>query len=205
MTAGFEVSSFYVISVSAMFILLAAAAVSDVRTRHIPVYCSFTLLLLSFVFLIHEGQYFLVSYYLLAVFSSGSRKLKMFLFIGAVIVFANTGNSAGPLIFGLAAVDFLFALRIIGGGDAKILFSMLAFGYRSWIMEISISAVTLIAGFVQIFRFYGFRYFFSRINSAIGHLKSCTVESDQERIRIPFAALLPVSFLLYLFVSFSKL
>ncbi len=205
MTAGFDVTPFHVISASIMFILLTAAAAADVRTRHIPVYCSYGLLLLSFIFLIRDKQYILAVYYMLAVFSTGNKKMKMVLFTGAVIVFANSGSSASPLVFGLAAADFLFALRIIGGGDAQILFSLLGFGYRNWIMGISVASVTFIAGSVLIFSSYGFKGAVSRANPAIGHLKSCTVESDRERIRIPFAALLPFSFLLYLFVSFSKL
>ena len=204
MTAGFEVTPFYLFSASFMFILLAVSACADVKTKQIPVSCSYTLLLLSFIVLIHDGQYLPAAYYLLAVLSSGSRKMKTLLFTGAVIVWANSGNSAVPLIFGLAAADFLFALRIIGGGDAKLLFALLAFGCRNWIMGISISSVTLIAGCVMIFRIFGFRKAVSRMNSAADHLKSCTVGSDPERIRIPFAALLPFSFLLYLFVSFSK-
>lgn len=205
MTSGFEITVFHVITVSVMFTLLAAAAVSDVRTKQIPKYCSFSLLLLSFIFLIYEKQYLLATYYLIAIFSSGRRTMKILLFTGAVIVFANSNNSASPLIFVLCAADFLFALRIIGGGDAKLLFSLLAFGYRNWIMGICISSVTFAAGFILIFRSRGFSNVFSRISTALDHLKSCTVESDQERIRIPFAALLPMSFLLYLFVSFSKL
>ena len=205
MTEGFAAAPFYVITASIMFILLTVSAAADMRTKHIPVYCSYGLLMLSFIFLIRERQYVLAAYYLLAVFSTGNKKLKMLLFTGAIIVFANSGNSASPLIFGLATADFLFALRIISGGDAQLLFSLLAFGYGNWKMGISVSAVILIAGTVLIFRRCGFRKAVSRLDAAMNHLKSCSVECDNERIRIPFAALLPVSFLLYLFVSFSKL
>ena len=43
-----------------------------------------------------------------------------------------------------------------------------------------------------------------RILTAASNMRPGNIENDKARLRIPFAALLPASFLLYLFVSFRK-
>ncbi|MBR3586406.1 MAG: hypothetical protein IKO00_10320, partial [Oscillospiraceae bacterium] len=92
-----------------------------------------------------RGEYMLSVYFLLSVIAAGNKKLKPVLFVMAVIVFANKGELAFPLVFGLAATDILFSLKLIGGGDAQLLFSMLTFGWKSWRMACSIASVTEIA------------------------------------------------------------
>lgn len=186
------------------FMMLIISAVSDVRTRRIPKICSYGLLLISLLRLVYDRQYVLAVYFALSVFATGSKSLKLFLYIGAAAIFANKGETSFPLIFGLAAVDLLFTLKIIGGGDAQLLFSMLGFGYQSWKMSASVSAVTIITGFVVIL--FSGRTINSkeRITSIKDSWKTGTITSDHNRIRIPFAVLLPLSFMLYSFVSFPK-
>ena len=98
----------------------------------------------------------------------------------------------------------LFSLRIIGGGDAQLLYALLAFGYQDWKMAASVSAVTLITGTAAVIRASGLQNAGKRILTAASNMRSGNIENDTARLRIPFAALLPASFLLYLFVSFRK-
>ena len=162
------------------------------------------MMLISLIILIYDRQYLLGAYYVFSIFATGNRTMKFLMFTGTAVVFANLGNAAFPMVFGLAAADLLFSFRVIAGGDAQILFAMLAFGYRNWSMAVAISAVVLTAGTVIIMRSGKFQNIEKRILTAASYLKSGTVENDGERIRIPFAAFLPFSFLLFLFVSFSK-
>lgn len=199
-----ETSPLYFALGFVFFIMLIVSAVSDARTNHIPKRCSYSMMLISLIVLVYNRQYLLAAYYVFSVFSTGSKKLKLLLFTGTAVVFANLGNAAFPMVFSLAAADLLFSLRIIAGGDAQLLFAMLAFGYRDWTMSAAISAVSLTAGTVFILRSGSFQVIKTRILTAVSHLKAGTVENDSERIRIPFASLLPFSFLLFLFVSFSK-
>ncbi len=204
MTQYFDHSRFHATFAVVFFMVLLFSAVSDVKNRYIPKICSYGLLLISLLRLIYDGQYVLAAYFALSVFATGSKSLKLLLFIGATTIFANKGEAAFPLIFGLAAVDLFFTLKIIGGGDAQLLFSMLGFGYKSWKMSVSISAVTLTVGFIVILYSHRSIKLRERITSIKDSWQTGSIESDHNRIRIPFAVLLPFSFLLYSFVSFPK-
>ena len=200
----FEYSRFQAAFAVVFFMMLIISAVSDVRTRRIPKICSYGLLLISLLRLVYDRQYVLAVYFALSVFATGSKSLKLFLYIGAAVIFANKGETSFPLIFGLAGADLLFTLKVIGGGDAQLLFSMLGFGYKSWKMAASFSAVTIIAGFVIILFPVRSINLKERITSIKESWKTGTIASDHNRIRIPFAVLLPLSFMLYSFVSFPK-
>ena len=200
----FEYSRFHAAFAAVFFMMLIISAVSDVRTRRIPKICSYGLLLISLLRLVYNRQYVLATYFALSVFATGSKSLKLFLYIGAAVIFANKGEVAFPLIFGLAAADLFFTLKIIGGGDAQLLFSMLGFGYKSWKMSASVSAVTLIVGLIVILYSHESIDLKERIISIKNSWKTGTIESDRSRIRIPFAVVLPMSFMLYSFVSFPK-
>ena len=187
-----------------MFTALVISGISDLKTKRIPKACSHGLLLFSLLLLICRGEYMLSVYFLLSVIAAGNKKLKPILFVMAVIVFANKGELAFPLVFGLAATDILFSLKLIGGGDAQLLFSMLTFGWKSWRMACSIAAVIIVAGTFSVIHAWGKKNIAGRIKAVSEHMKSGTVQADRNRLRIPFAALLPFAFLLYFFVSFSK-
>ena len=204
MTRYFEYSRFHAAFAAVFFILLLISAVSDEKTRRIPKECSYGLLLISLMLLIFEKQYVFAAYFTLAVFATGSKSLKLLLFIGATAIFANKGETAFPLIFGLAAADLFFTLKIIGGGDAQLLFSMLGFGYKSWKMAASVSAVTLIVGITVILYSHGSRNMRERITSIKNSWETGKIESDRSRIRIPLAVIFPMSFMLFSFVSFPK-
>ena len=187
-----------------MFTALVISGISDLKTKRIPKACSHGLLLFSLLLLICRGEYILSVYFLLSVIAAGNKKLKPILFVMAVIVFANKGELAFPLVFGLAATDILFSLKLIGGGDAQLLFSMLTFGWKSWRMACSIAAVIIVAGTFSVIHAWGIKNIAGRIKAVSEHMKSGTVQTDRNRLRIPFAALLPFAFLLFFFVSFPK-
>lgn len=195
---------FRIASCMAVFTLLCISGVCDIKHRRIPRFCSYGLLFISFLMLILERKYILAVYFIVSILATGQKWLRIPLLIWAVIVFANTGEAAAPLVFGLAAADMLFSLRIIGGGDAQMLFALLGFGHQDWKMAASVSMITLIAGTAAVIRVSGFRNAGERILSAASNMRSGNIENDTARLRIPFAAILPVSFLLYLFVSFRK-
>ena len=196
--------SIYVFTGAVMFTALVISGISDLKTKRIPKACSYGLLLFSLLLLICRGEYMLSVYFLLAVIAAGNKKLKPVLFVMAVIVFANKGELAFPLVFGLAATDILFSLKLIGGGDAQLLFSMLTFGWKSWRMACSIAAVIIVAGTFSVIHAWGIKNIAGRIKAVSEHMKSGTVKTDRNRLRIPFAALLPFAFLLFFFVSFPK-
>ena len=147
--------STYVFTGTVMLTVLIISGISDLKTKRIPKACSYGLLLFSLLLLICRGEYMLSVYFLIAVLAAGNMKLKPVLFVMAVIVFANKGECAFPLVFGLAAADFLFSLKLIGGGDAQLLFSMLSFGWESWKMACSIAAVIIDAGTVSVIHLWG--------------------------------------------------
>ncbi len=194
----------YVSTGAVMLTALVISGISDLKTKRIPKACSYVLLLFSLLLLICRREYMLAVYFLLAVAAAGNMKLKPVLFVMAVILFANEGEHAFPMVFGLAAADLLFSLRLIGGGDAQLLFSMLSFGCGSWKMVYSIAAVIIVAGTASVIHAWGIKNIASRIKAVSEHIKNGTVQSDKNRLRIPFAALLPFAFLLFFFVSFPK-
>ena len=196
--------SVHVFTGAVMFTALVISGISDLKTKRIPKACSYGLLLFSLLLLICRGEYMLSVYFLLAVIAAGNKKLKPVLFVMAVIVFANKGELAFPLVFGLAATDILFSLKLIGGGDAQLLFSMLTFGWKSWRMACSIASVIIFAGTASVIHAWGIKNIGDRIKAVSEHMKSGTVQTDRNRLRIPFAALLPFAFLLFFFVSFPK-
>ena len=196
--------SIYVFTGAVMFTALVISGISDLKTKRVPKACSYGLLFFSLLLLICRGEYMLSVYFLIAVLAAGNMKLKPVLFVMAVIVFANKGELAFPLVFGLAATDILFSLKLIGGGDAQLLFSMLTFGWKSWRMACSIGAVIIFAGTASVIHAQGIKNIAGRIKAVSEHMKSGTVQEDQNRLRIPFAALLPFAFLLFFFVSFPK-
>ena len=196
--------SVHVFTGAVMLTALVISGISDLKTKRIPKACSYGLLLYSLLLLICRGEYMLSVYFLIAVLAAGNMKLKPVLFVMAVIVFANEGERAFPLVFGLAAADILFSMRLIGGGDAQLLFSMLSFSCGSWKMACSIAAVIIFAGTVSIIHAWGIKNIAGRIKAVSRHMKSGTVQEDQNRLRIPLAALFPFTFLLFFFVSFPK-
>ncbi|MBQ4514839.1 MAG: hypothetical protein II969_17735 [Anaerolineaceae bacterium] len=200
----FDNSLFHAATGVVFFMLLLISAVSDVKTRRILKICSYGLLLISLLRLVYDRQYVLAAYFALSVFATGSKSLKLFVHIGAAVIFVNEGESSFPLVFGLAAADLLFTLKIIGGGDAQLLFSMIGFGYKSWKMAASVSAITIIAGFMIILYSSRSINLRERITSIKDSWKTGMITSDHNRLKIPFATLLPIAFLLYSFVLFSK-
>ena len=81
---------------------------------------------------------------------------------------------------------------------------MLGFGYKSWKMAASVSAVTLIVGITVILYSHGSRNMRERITSIKNSWETGKIESDRSRIRIPLAVIFPMSFMLFSFVSFPK-
>ena len=183
---------------SLFFALLFFSGILDSKWRRIPRFYSYLLLILTFLRLLYEKKYMLSAYFAFSILSTGEKKLKIPLLIAAVVVFANTGGSAAPMIFGLAAADLLFSSKAIGGGDAQLLYAMLGWGHDNWKMAAAISAVTLVSGSVIMIRKFGIPETGKRILRAAG-LKAV---KDADQFRIPYAVILPFSFILYLFVSF---
>ena len=191
-------------SAAIMFAALVISGISDFRTRRIPRICSYGLLLFSLFLLIYRKEYILSVYFVLAVLSAGNKKMKPILFVMAVIAFSNEGERAFPMVFSLSAVDFLFSMKLIGGGDAQLLFSMLSFGYSGWAMAISIAAIVMIVGTASVIHAFGLKGTISRLKTVSSSMKNGTVRSDRNRLKIPLGSLLPLAFLLYFFVSFPK-
>ena len=183
---------------------LLLSAVSDVRKRVIPAVLSRFLLLAAACLLVYEKAYLRAGYFILAVLATGSRNLKIPLFTGAILILANKGESSLPFLFSLAAADLLFSFGIIGGGDAQLLFSMLAFDGQNWLMSVVVAAVTVAAGLFFLICRYGFVKAGKRLISAAGTLGSGNADSGSGMLRIPYACILFISFVLYLFVSLRK-
>ena len=194
----------HLITGTVMFAGLVVSGISDLKTKHIPRACSYGLLLFSLLLLIYRKEYMLSAYFVLAVLAAGNKKVKPILFVMAVIVFSNMGERAFPLVFGLSAVDFLFSMRLIGGGDAQLLFAMLSFGCSSWKMVIAVATVVIFFGIASVIHTFGIRKSISRIKTVSSFMKNGTVQSDRDCLKIPFASLLPFAFLLYFFVTFPK-
>ena len=185
----------HVVTGAIMFAALVISGISDIKTRRVSRVCSYGLLLFSLFLLIYRKEYILSVYFVLAVLTAGNKKLKPILFVMALITFSSEGDCASPMVFGLSAVDFLFSMKLIGGGDAQLLFSMLSFGYNSWKMAFSITAVVIIIGTVSVIYAFGIKESISRLKTVSSCIKNGTVRSDKDRLKIPLASLLPFAFL----------
>lgn len=182
-----------------IFILLIVASVSDIKTRKIPSYCSYPIMILAMVLFILDKEYLLIPLFVLAVLGTGNTIFRIAYIVLSVVLVANRGEWLVPLIAGLVIGDIFFSMRLIGGGDAQLLFGMLAYAYRGWGMLIIIAAITIVSGFVLIIKNRGKAK--NRILEILKNLKKGTIGKDISRIQIPYAIVLCLSMAIYMVVQ----
>ena len=182
-----------------IFILLIVASVSDIKTRKIPSYCSYPIMILAMVLFILDKEYLLIPLFVLAVLGTGNTIFRIVYIVLSVVLVANRGEWLVPLIAGLVIGDIFFSMRLIGGGDAQLLFGMLAYAYRGWGMLIIIAAITIVSGFVLIIKNRGKAK--NRIIEILKNLKKGTIGKDTSRIQIPYAIVLCLSMAIYMVVQ----
>lgn len=182
-----------------IFILLIVASVSDIKTRKIPSYCSYPIMILAMVLFILDKEYLLIPLFILAVLGTGNTIFRIAYIVLSVVLVANRGEWLVPLIAGLVIGDIFFSMRLIGGGDAQLLFGMLAYAYRGWGMLIIIAAITIVSGFVLIIKNRGKAK--NRILEILKNLKKGTIGKDTSRIQIPYAIVLCLSMSIYMVVQ----
>ena len=182
-----------------IFILLIVASVSDIKTRKIPSYCSYPIMILAMVLFILDKEYLLIPVFILAVLGTGNTIFRIAYIVLSVVLVANRGEWLVPLIAGLVIGDIFFSMRLIGGGDAQLLFGMLAYAYRGWGMLIIIAAITIVSGFVLIIKNRGKAK--NRILEILKNLKKGTIGKDTSRIQIPYAIVLCLSMSIYMVVQ----
>ena len=182
-----------------VFILLIVASVSDIKTRKIPSYCSYPIMILAMVLFILDKEYLLIPLFILAVLGTGNTIFRIAYIVLSVVLVANRGEWLVPLIAGLVIGDIFFSMRLIGGGDAQLLFGMLTYAYRGWGMLIIIAAITIVSGFVLIIKNRGKAK--NRILEILKNLKKGTIGKDTSRIQIPYAIVLCLSMARYMVVQ----
>lgn len=182
-----------------VFILLIVASVSDIKTRKIPSYCSYPIMILAMVLFILDKEYLLIPLFILAVLGTGNTIFRIAYIVLSVVLVANRGEWLVPLIAGLVIGDIFFSMRLIGGGDAQLLFGMLTYAYRGWGMLIIIAAITIVSGFVLIIKNRGKAK--NRILEILKNLKKGTIGKDTSRIQIPYAIVLCLSMAIYMVVQ----
>ena len=182
-----------------VFILLIVASVSDIKTRKIPSYCSYPIMILAMVLFILDKEYLLIPLFILAVLGTGNTIFRIAYIVLSVVLVANRGEWLVPLIAGLVIGDIFFSMRLIGGGDAQLLFGMLTYAYRGWGMLIIIAAITIVSGFLFIIKNRGKAK--NRILEILKNLKKGTIGKDTSRIQIPYAIVLCLSMAIYMVVQ----
>ncbi|MBQ6519280.1 MAG: prepilin peptidase [Anaerolineaceae bacterium] len=189
-----------VIGGAVIIVLLIIASVEDTKTRKIPAYCSYPIMLIAMALFAFDREYLLIPFFILAVLSTGSFLLRVLMIIASVILIANKGEWLIPLIFGFVIGDIFFATGLIGGGDAQLLFGMIAYAYRGWGLLIITAACTMITGVIFIAR--NGKGNPGRFRELMVNLGKGTVSTDESRIRLPFAVVLCLSFVIYGAINF---
>lgn len=184
-----------------ILILLLIATYSDNKTRIIPKYCSYPIMLISLFLMIIEKQYGLALIYVLGVFGTGSIVVRGLMMIAAVVLYANQGAWIVPFVTGIVLGDIFFSLGLIGGGDAQLLYGMIAYGYRGWGLLILVAAYTIIVGIISVIRGKKSNNVGRRLKEIIKNLKEGKVKQDASRLTIPFAFVLCLSGITYALVQ----
>lgn len=175
-------------------LLLIIGAYSDIRKRLIPIWVSIPMMAIGGTILILNKQYFLFAFWLISIYATRGTTVKVVEFIAAVCLYAYLGNSALPFIVYLLAADLLFTMKFIGGGDAQLLYGILAFLYSDWTAGIFIVCATVLVSVFLSFRKFGLLKSVKRLKTVgSGFLKYGEAEKDTERIRSPYAVTLAIA------------
>ncbi|MBQ6520230.1 MAG: prepilin peptidase [Anaerolineaceae bacterium] len=194
-------SAIKIIAGCVILVLLGISAKHDMNTRRIPAWCSLTVMLISFILLLIERKWFAAAYLVIAVFGTGSSLFRILSILFAVITIANTPENAVPMVTGLILGDVFFATRMIGGGDAKLLFGLAAYSWNNWGMLICIAAVTIVFGIYYICKNKKGISIMPRLKEVTQNMKKGKITDDKKRLTMPFGVVLFISALLYAFVQ----
>ena len=194
-----EISPQRIIAGVAILILLVIASVNDVKTRKIPSYCSYPIMLISLGMFIYDKEYILIPLFILAVLGTGNMLFRIMFIVFAVILAANKGEWLIPFMVSLVVGDIFFSIGIIGGGDAQLFFGLAAYAYKGWGFSVITAAFTVIAGLIMVLK--NRKTNMKRFHEIIENMKKGKVKKDKSRIQIPFAVVLTLSALAYIVVQ----
>ncbi len=179
--------------------LLVFAAVSDVRSRRIPLPVGLGLLCSSLVLILRQGHFIEAGFLVLAVIGSRGGWWSLLVWVAAIVMTANLGQEGSlPMVVGLMAFYVLFKLRWIGGGDAQVGYALVAFA-RDWTILYYLAGILVPVGLFLVFRRYGFLKAFSRLWTVTRSLFKAS-PADPEAIRTPWALWAAIGGLAYIFI-----
>ena len=199
---GGVMTTFRAASGIAIVILLVLSSFADIKTKKIPAFCSYSIMLIAMALFAVERKYLLIPFFILSVLGTGSMPVRIAALFFAVVLTANYGEWLLPFVIGLILGDIFFAAGIIGGGDAQLFFGMMAYAYNGWGMLIIVGCCTIISGLCAVLvRKTGF-FSTGRMKEMLANMSKGTVKDDLSREQIPFAVVLTVSAIIYNAVQF---
>ncbi len=186
----------------AIVILLVMSSFADIKTKKIPAFCSYSIMLIALVFFAVDRKYYLIPFFILAVLGTGSMVVRIVALFVAVVLMSCYGAWLLPFVIGLILGDIFFATGIVGGGDAQLFFGMMAYAYNGWGMLIIVGCCTIISGLYIVIARKSRFFSAARMKEMFSNMNKGTVKDDLSREQIPFAVILTVSAMIYNAVQF---
>jgi hypothetical protein len=178
-------------------VLLLWAAVTDYRTRKIPVVAGFGMLGLGLAVLIIERELipFFALYYLLAIWCTRGGAWQYVLLAASAGMVGAFGWDAGPLVGGVLFVSYAFWNGWFGGGDSQLAFGLIGIGHDWFILGMLFGLTILLGVFLTIKKQGGVKQGMQRLLSVARRLGE---EPDDDAIRTSWGIVAAIAGLSYL-------
>jgi len=127
--------------------LLAWAALTDARTRKIPVAAGLGVLGVGLAVLVWERWYLGALYYLIAIWSTRGGVWRYVVGAASLVMLWTNGWEAVPFVIGVLFVALLFWMKWFGGGDAQLAVGLIGIGH-DWVVLGVLFGLTILVGLV---------------------------------------------------------
>jgi len=169
------------------------AAISDWRTRRVPIVAGYGIILLSIVFLSVQSLWWSVVFFILVIYGSRSPSA-MLPSVIIWLIMAQSSEANTPFVAGLYLVTLLLWLGWFQGGDAQIAYGLMALGKDWWIFGYIFGGTVFFGILLMIWK-RGLTGTLRRSWYIAGNLKEG--REDNDAIRVPWAVMAAVFGLVY--------
>lgn len=182
-------------------VLLIWAGVRDLKTGSLPRLTTFGLLGLALLWLCLQSLWWEAAFFVLAVLSPVKGIKDIVPILAGIGLLAIRSLDATTMIFVLTVLGarFLASIKVFGGGDAQLMVALSALTRSLSFLVVLAAVYVLVVLILSLIRF-GFVGSMRRMPVVAKNLLNKTVESDNEKIRTPWAATAALSGMLYLWV-----
>jgi hypothetical protein len=176
---------------------LAWAAVTDARTRKVPVAAGLGILGLGLVVLVWDGWYLAALYYLLAIWSTRGGVWRYMLVAASLVMLWMYQWEAVPLVVGVLFVALLFWRKWFGGGDAQLAIGLIGIGHDWMVLGLLFGLTILVALALTVIRQGGVVQGVKRMAWVASHMGE---PPGEEAIRTPWAVVAAIAGVGYLWL-----